>query len=370
VGSNKGYDLVGLVFGRLTVLYDTGKRNPKRGKVWACKCECGKEVEANTSNLNRGSTKSCGCLRKDNSGRPASNRETNKVKVDETPDHLKGEISITVKDGLFEVYRNGEIFRINRLGKFKCPFHKTGRGGKYLSVSNTIDGKQKQFLVHRLIAEAFIPNLENKPQVNHIDNNGHNNNVDNLEWVTAAENINHAYKNNLIDHYVNGGPCKYCQKETRSKDLTCPFCKKKLKEEQIRIKKTYRIWESTKNIDVDLLTNREKDIVSLRRKGMTLEEVGDFYGITRERVRQIINRTNRKQDHIMNRYEQNLLKMYRKLNDLTLEDLGDLLGMSSSSYRNKEVGKSSFSINEAFALSDFYEVPIDELFGHLRSDAS
>ena len=63
----------------------------------------------------------------------------------------------------------------------------------YLFVSAHENGHRKNLLIHRLVAEAFIPNPEKKPEVNHIDGNPHNNRVDNLEWVTSSENRKHAY---------------------------------------------------------------------------------------------------------------------------------------------------------------------------------
>lgn len=59
----------------------------------------------------------------------------------------------------------------------------------YMQSSITKDGVLKYVTMHRLVAEAFIPNPENKPQINHIDGNPSNNCVENLEWCTAKENV-------------------------------------------------------------------------------------------------------------------------------------------------------------------------------------
>ena len=113
-------------------------------------------------------------------------------------------------EGLYQISNIGRVKSLDRIVKsrydstslFKerllTPQRDT-RGYKHVSLRK--EGKSKHKRVHRLIALAFIPNPENKPEVNHIDGNKMNNGIDNLEWSTHSENIQHAYQTGL-----NKGP--------------------------------------------------------------------------------------------------------------------------------------------------------------------
>lgn len=75
-------------------------------------------------------------------------------------------------------------------------YHKSINGG-YLAVRLFKDKCGRHFLIHRIVSEAFIPNPNNYPCINHIDGDKSNNSVSNLEWCTYSHNLKHAYDNKL-----------------------------------------------------------------------------------------------------------------------------------------------------------------------------
>lgn len=100
------------------------------------------------------------------------------------------------------------LYQVSNLGEVRSLKYKGRNNIKILKGASDKDGYRrvalfdkekcrKEYRIHRLVAEAFIPNPENKPQVNHIDGNKINNKSDNLEWATQEENMQHAYKMGL-----------------------------------------------------------------------------------------------------------------------------------------------------------------------------
>ena len=87
-------------------------------------------------------------------------------------------------EGLYEVSNLGRVRRV----KIIEPSRKK-HGYMQISLTGS-DGVRKSFRLHRLVAEAFIPNPDGKPQVNHKDEDTENNRARNLEWATAEENTN------------------------------------------------------------------------------------------------------------------------------------------------------------------------------------
>lgn len=193
-----------------------------------------------------------------------------------------------------------EDYHISNLGRVKS--FKIYTEGKILSLNMTKQGYyhvilyankvEKGMKVHRLVATAFIPNPESKPQVNHIDGNKANNIVSNLEWNTASENQFHALGLGLSTSI----------KGTR-------HGMSKLTEEQV----------------IDILNKGKYD---------TFSKIGKDYGVSRKTIEQILKRE--KWTHIEGYDPINVNIFNNKSSKLTLENI---IFIRSSELSNSELAK-------------------------------
>jgi hypothetical protein len=109
-------------------------------------------------------------------------------------------------EGLYQVSNLGNVRSLDReiAPNNRVPYWRKGNICKqsksnlgYMTVGFTVNNVKVSKYVHRLVAEAFIDNINDYPQVNHIDGDKTNNRVDNLEWCTNSQNHTHASKNGL-----------------------------------------------------------------------------------------------------------------------------------------------------------------------------
>lgn len=148
--------------------------------------------------------------------------------------------SIKGYEGLYQISNKG---RVLSRGKKYCKIFLTSKN--YCQVSLCKNSKQKSFRLHRLVAEAFVPNPNNLPQVNHIDGDKLNNNDWNLEWCDNKHNSIHSFQIGL-------------QSRTGEKNH-----RTKLKENDIKI------------------------IRKARNDGTTLEELAKIYNINKSAISKI-----------------------------------------------------------------------------------
>mgnify|MGYP003356742431 FL=1 len=147
------------------------------------------------------------------------------------------------------------LYKISSHGRVKS-YHARYKKPRILKTSMTTTGYRKVELaknkvkkshkIHRLVAEAFIPNEGNKPYINHLDSNPLNNNVNNLEWCTQKENMVHsaifgnhkslAWKNKeqVVTDYISGKSIRYLAKKYAGN--SCVTIKNVLKREGVRIR--------------------------------------------------------------------------------------------------------------------------------------
>lgn len=104
-------------------------------------------------------------------------------------------------EGLYQVSNLGRVKSLPRLHKYVHGYYMTkekilsprvcGKQREYLAVALNVDGKTKQYKIHRLVATAFIPNPYGYNEINHKDENKGNNKVGNLEWCSRSYNVNY-----------------------------------------------------------------------------------------------------------------------------------------------------------------------------------
>jgi hypothetical protein len=157
-------------------------------------------------------------------------------------------------EGYYQVSSFGNVKSLGNKFTRKERFLKLSPQSKgYLTVVLQKNATRKMMLVHRLVAEHFISNTEYKPQVNHINGDKTDNVIENLEWVSHRENLDHAIKNNLT-----------------------------LKGEENR---------NSKLKDIDVVK-----IHSLLQKGVTTKELSESYNVSYSTIDGI--RTNRYWKHL------------------------------------------------------------------------
>jgi hypothetical protein len=157
-------------------------------------------------------------------------------------------------EGLYQVSNLGNVKSLgNEFSRKERVLKPSLQSKGYLTVVLQKNGIRNMVLVHRLVAEYFVSNPLNKPQVNHINGVKTDNNIENLEWVYHRENLDHAIKNNLT-----------------------------LKGEENR---------NSKLKDVDVVK-----IHSLLQKGITTKELSESYNVSYSTIDGI--RTNRYWKHL------------------------------------------------------------------------
>ncbi len=110
-------------------------------------------------------------------------------------------VDIIGYEGYYQVSPDGKIYSVRRGKYLKLNQKKNG----YVHVELNKNGVSRTFRVHRIVAQAYIPNPDCKDTINHINCIKNDNRVENLEWATVSENTIHAYNNSLIDirkHYL------------------------------------------------------------------------------------------------------------------------------------------------------------------------
>jgi len=184
-------------------------------------------------------------------------------------------IDIPEYEGLYKANKNGEILGCKSKKILKPIIFKRG----YLRVNLYKNNKHKLHFIHRLVAATFLSKVENKNCINHKNGNKKDNNVNNLEWVTHAENVQHAFDNGLkispsgINHYLYG--------------------KKHPDEVKLKISKAV---SGEKNPSAKLTNKQARDIRDLYKIGdYSYTKLAKQFNVSKKRIAGIIKNRNYKE---------------------------------------------------------------------------
>lgn len=351
-------------FGLLTVVSDSYFKDGHRQRRVIC--DCGQENEVWEHNL--ATTISCGCA-------VGEKYEP----IFELPENQRKQRHKIIRNGKLLIVEDQTVYRIKGKLLYKCAVNGTSRGYRYDSVSYQEDGKQKHVTVHRLMAEAFIPNPENKPQVNHIDGDPGNNAIENLEWVTAKENVRHAYDTGLIRTLANTPyRCIKCESAVMNEDTLCGDCKSDMHSLKNRLKAKQKQRDQYRGIEVSKLRPRYRKIIRSRFRGDTLEEIGNRFGVTREYIRQLekqvmdgdpaVYKTKQVKGELSGKPEPEPLlitiKAARINADKKAGNVAKEIGVTTAALYNWEKYKNKIPYQTFIDLCKLYDVPRNNIFGH------
>lgn len=212
-------------------------------------------------------------------------------------------------------------------GKCKALKTRLDKDG-YVVVTIYLDGKRYDKKVHRLVAEAFIPNPKNKPEVNHKNGIKTKNHKSNLEWVTGSENLYHAWDTGLTK--LN---------QTGEKNASAKYTNKTI----------------------------EKVCKALESNQFTIKEISEKYGLSRDTVEQILYKN--QWTHISKKYDLSKFTNKRKYIDdsitveickllqkgkLTMSEIAEKVGVKYKYVYRIYKGETKKSISKKY---DFSKVP-------------